>query len=61
MLLRGPNGKSSHGGKMKTYHPMYGKASYIEPKNGIFYLDDDFYAKSGGIFRDSPYYNDLVK
>lgn len=47
--------------KMKTYHPMYGKASYIEPRNGIFYLDDDFYDISGGIFRDSPYYNDLVK
>ena len=46
---------------MKTYHPMYGKAKFIEQKNGIYELDDEFYKISGGIFKDSEYYNKVVR
>lgn len=35
--------------QMKKQHPMYG-ADWIEPKDGIFHLNDDFYKNSGGIF-----------
>lgn len=47
--------------KLQSYHPMYGKASYIKQENGIFTLNDDFYKISGGIFRDSEYYNEFVR
>ena len=46
--------------KMMTYHPLYGKAGFIEAKNGIFNLDGDFYKTSGGIFMKSDYYESLV-
>lgn len=36
--------------QMKKQHPMAG-ADWIEPKDGIFTLDIDFYKHSGGIFR----------
>lgn len=36
--------------QMKDQHPCAG-ASWIEPKNGIFNLDQEFYDKSGGIFK----------
>jgi L-alanine-DL-glutamate epimerase-like enolase superfamily enzyme len=36
---------------MKKKHPMYG-ASWIEPENGIFNLEQSFYNESGGIFND---------
>ncbi len=45
--------------QMKKYHPSY-PASWIEPKNGIFTLDDEFYKTSGGIFDISEYYLNLV-
>jgi L-alanine-DL-glutamate epimerase-like enolase superfamily enzyme len=35
--------------QMKSSHPMP-DASWINPENGIFYLDNDFYRNSGGIF-----------
>ncbi len=35
--------------KMKQNHPMAG-ASWIEPENGIFILNEEFYKNSGGIF-----------
>lgn len=47
--------------EMQSYHPMYNKADYIKQKNGIFTLDEDFYKISGGIFRDSEYYNSIVR
>ncbi len=50
-----------HWDKMLTYHPMYGQANYIEPKNGIINLDEDFYKISGGMFRDSEYYSEFVR
>lgn len=46
--------------KMKTYHPMYGKASHIDANNGIFTLDDNFYKTCGGIFENLPYYEEIV-
>lgn len=47
--------------ELQSYHPMYNKADYIKQKNGIFTLNEDFYKISGGIFRDSQYYNSLVR
>ncbi len=46
--------------KMKRYHPLY-PASWIEHKNGIFTLDDEFYRCSGGIFRISEHYKEFLK
>jgi len=40
---------------MVLYHPCFG-APWIEPVDGIFHLDDDFYARSGGILQISPHY-----
>lgn len=47
--------------KLQSYHPMYGKADYIKQEHGIFTLNEEFYEISGGIFRDSEYYNGLVR
>ena len=47
--------------KMRTYHPMYNKAKFTEQKNGIYELNDEFYKISGGIYRDSEYYNRIVR
>jgi hypothetical protein len=44
---------------MKSYHPCHG-ASWMNTTRGLFRLDDDFYARSGGIFLQSRYYLDLV-
>lgn len=46
---------------MKTYHPMYSKADFTEVKNGIFKLDESFYEISGGIYKQSKYYEELVR
>ena len=46
--------------QMRTYHPMFGKASFIDPVRGIYEVGDDFYETSGGIFMDSPYYSSHV-
>lgn len=42
--------------KMYGYHPM-GDRSFAKPINGIFELDDEFYANSGGIWLSSDYYS----
>ena len=47
--------------EMKSYHPMYKKAGFVEPVDGIFNLDNDFFEISGGIFKDSDYYTNLFK
>ena len=47
--------------KMRTYHPLFGKVSYIDPVKGIYTLGEEFYQTSGGIFCDSPYYSQVVK
>jgi len=44
---------------MKGYHPCNG-APWTETVNGMFTLDDDFYARSGGIFEVSDHYRNVV-
>ncbi|MCK4423087.1 MAG: L-alanine-DL-glutamate epimerase, partial [Candidatus Omnitrophica bacterium] len=46
--------------QMCSYHP-YAGASWTKVKKGLFYLDDDFYNKSGGILEDLVHYQGLVK
>jgi hypothetical protein len=43
-----------------SYH-SYPNGSWIESKNGIFYLDKDFYEKSGGVLQSSEHYLSLFK
>jgi L-alanine-DL-glutamate epimerase-like enolase superfamily enzyme len=45
---------------MRSYHPSFG-AAWTRFANGLFTLDDDFYAESGGIFKQSEHYLGLVK
>lgn len=40
---------------MRRHHPAFG-APWTLPEKGVFRLDDDFYARSGGIFEPSPHY-----
>jgi L-alanine-DL-glutamate epimerase-like enolase superfamily enzyme len=40
---------------MRTYHP-YPDAPWAETRRGVFNLDADYYAKSGGIFAPLPHY-----
>ena len=47
--------------QMRTYHPLFGKVSYIDPVKGIYNLGKEFYQTSGGIFCNAPYYTELVK
>jgi len=44
---------------MRRHHPCFG-ASWTVPANGVFRLDDDFYARSGGIFLPSPHYEEML-
>jgi len=46
--------------QMKSHHPCSG-AGWTEIRKGLFHLDKDFYARSGGIFDISQHYRDLVK
>ncbi|WP_409344699.1 hypothetical protein [Paenibacillus sp. MBLB4367] len=41
--------------KMLSYHPCSG-ATWTDNANGLFLLDETFYAKSGGIFERSEHY-----
>jgi hypothetical protein len=43
---------------MRRYHPCE-DATWSQTKNGEFQLNDDFYAKSGGIFLQSPHYEKM--
>jgi len=54
------NGRQNyaHWDRLISYHPCAG-ASWIEPKNGVFHLGEDFYRQSGGIFLESPHYRSL--
>jgi len=45
---------------MFSYHPYTG-AEWTKTKNGVFELDADFYAKSGGIFADSEHYLSMFR
>ena len=40
---------------MRSYHP-YPDAPWANTRKGVFELDKDYYAKSGGIFVQSPHY-----
>jgi L-alanine-DL-glutamate epimerase-like enolase superfamily enzyme len=45
--------------RMRSYHPCP-DAPWSLPRDGLFELDDDFYARSGGIFLPAPHYESLV-
>jgi hypothetical protein len=47
------------GDQMILYRP-YPNSLWAVQKDGLFFLDDDFYEKSGGIFEKVPYYEELV-
>ena len=45
--------------KMRSYHP-YNNAPWTKAQDGVFNLGDDYYKKSGGIFKLSDHYQQLV-
>jgi L-alanine-DL-glutamate epimerase-like enolase superfamily enzyme len=45
---------------MRRHHPCFG-APWTLPEKGVFRLDDDFYARSGGIFLPSPHYEAMFR
>lgn len=49
-----------HWETMVGYHPCCG-ASWTRPVNGVFQLDDDYYARSGGILTPSQHYEAMFK
>lgn len=44
----------------KSYHSMP-NASFLDDEDGLFILNEEFYATSGGILKDSPHYLELTK
>jgi L-alanine-DL-glutamate epimerase-like enolase superfamily enzyme len=46
--------------RMVSYHP-YPDASWSKTVDGVFNLNDDYYAKSGGILTPSPHYEAMFK
>lgn len=46
--------------KMFSYHPL-GSSKFARPQNGVYVLDNEFYEKSGGIYMDSEYYDNIVR
>ncbi|WP_135554039.1 enolase-like domain-containing protein [Paenibacillus cymbidii] len=51
----------SHWQTMRSYHPM-GDASWTQTgDDGVFRLDGDFYAQSGGVFRTSEHYDRVAE
>lgn len=45
--------------RMKSWHPRAG-ASWIDAQEGIFALNEDFFAASGGALEISPHYENLL-
>lgn len=45
---------------MRSYHPCR-DAPWAQTKNGVFELDDDYYAESGCIFKPSPHYEEMFQ
>ena len=43
-----------------SYHP-YPDGSWINSKNGVFNLNNEFYEKSGGVLAESEHYNGLFQ
>jgi L-alanine-DL-glutamate epimerase-like enolase superfamily enzyme len=56
------NGHQNYKGweRMVSYHP-YAGASWSKTVDGVFNLDDDYYAKSGGILAPSTHYEEMFK
>ena len=48
------------GGDASRYHPVRRRA-WTQPRQGLFHLDEDFYARSGGIFLPSPHYEAMFE
>ena len=46
--------------EMISYHP-YPNAPWRKTREGLFFLDQDYYQKSGGIFKDSIHYMNLFQ
>lgn len=46
--------------EMKSFHPRF-DASWIDTKDGMFNLKDEFYKSSGGIFELSDHYVSMMK
>ncbi|HEU5077893.1 MAG TPA: enolase C-terminal domain-like protein [Opitutaceae bacterium] len=45
--------------RLESYHPRAG-ASWTKSRGGLFALDDEFFARSGGVFEESAHYAALV-
>ncbi|NOY81523.1 MAG: L-alanine-DL-glutamate epimerase [Kiritimatiellaeota bacterium] len=45
--------------EMCSHHPCAG-AAWTCTRQGLFELDEDFYARSGGIFEESPHYAEML-
>ncbi len=45
--------------EMRQHHPCFG-APWTVMRDGFYELDDDFYARSGGIFEPSPHFADMT-
>jgi L-alanine-DL-glutamate epimerase-like enolase superfamily enzyme len=45
---------------MVGYHP-YPEAAWRKTREGVFNLDSDYYSKSGGIFSESPHYQQMLR
>lgn len=43
---------------MSAWHPLAG-ASWTQPRDGVFELNDDYYRQSGGIFLPSAHYEEM--
>ena len=46
--------------KLRSYHPAP-NASWAKPHRGVFELNDDYYAQSGGVFQPSAHYEEMFK
>lgn len=47
-------------GQMQSYHPAAG-AAWIEPRDGLFRLDEAFWFRNGGIFEMPTHYRGLLR
>jgi len=45
---------------MMSYHPL-NTGGWLQAKNGVYTLNDEFYKTGGGIFNSSPHYEDMFK
>jgi len=45
---------------MKSYHPRR-NGKWVDVKNGVYELDDEFYSSGGGIFDPMPHYEEMFK